>query len=210
MKGSGQTLVGDLFTGMKTGYTNNSTYLTGQLGIVTQIKNAFNMDLSSYGKSAVATWVAGAKTAEFPVPHISRKKNNMGITVGGQRVEVPQFEVKWYRRGGLFTGGNGQIIGVAENNRDEAVLPLEDRKAMSRIANAIIGGAETEGMAINPTAIASAVAQGVSVAMSRNNTTGNQQPIVVELKCDSVTIARAAAKGQQILDQRYHPVAQNA
>ena len=207
VKGSGETLAGYLFTGMKTGYDSNKSFLTGEAGIVTQIKKAFTMDLSAYGEAAVSSWVAGAKTAKFPVPHINRKANNKGITIDGKRIEVPEFEVKWYKKGGLFTGGSGQIIGVAEGNRDEAVLPLEDRRAMARIASAIVDASNQSGIGIDPVVIAGAVTQGVAAAMSRN-TMDNDRPIVAELECDGVTLARAVARGQRELDQRYHPVAQ--
>lgn len=185
-----------------------STFTTFSNSLATTIGSAFNFNLYSHGQAAASSFIRGIQSMKVPVPHISRKANNMGITVGGQRIEVPQFEVKWYKKGGLFTGGSGQIIGVAEGNRDEAVLPLENTRAMSRIADAIVSNANGSGLGIDSRAIADAVARGVSVAIAAN--AGNDDPMVIEVKVDSEVIARAATKGQKKIDRRYNPVAKMA
>lgn len=134
------------------------------------------------------------------LPHVGWWWNTFDF--GGTWFNIPSFYVQWYKSGGLFMGGEGQIVGLAEGGKDEAVLPLENKKAMSRIANAIVDS--NSGLGINSQQIADAVAVGVSTAMMNNNNNSNQM-LYVEVKTENdEVLARAVTRGQQKIEQRFN------
>ena len=134
------------------------------------------------------------------LPHIGWWWNTFDF--GGTWFNIPSFYVNWYKSGGLFMGGEGQIVGLAEGGKDEAVLPLENKKAMSRIANAIVDS--NNGLGINSQQIADAAAVGVSTAMMNNNNNSNQM-LYVEVKTENdEVLARAVTRGQQKIEQRFN------
>lgn len=84
-------------------------------GIVTKLKNAFNF-----------SW----KLPDLKMPHVSvtMKKNSVGIP-------YPDFNVKWYKRGGMFNGAS--MIGIGEQpGVKEAAMPLSG-KHMQPFAKAV-------------------------------------------------------------------------
>ena len=112
--------------------------------------------------------------------------------------------VNWYKAGGLF--GVPSVIGVGEAGK-EAVLPLENKRTMSMIADSIMSRAPQG--SLDQQTIENAVAKGVAMAMMNNQ----QNPINVtcyaELKTeDNEVLARAVTKGQKSIDRRLHPTLQ--
>lgn len=119
----------------------------------------------------------------------------------------PEFGLQWYRKGGLFQGGKGQMIGIAEDGRDEAVLPLEDRRAMAKIGSAIADASGGFG-GISDAIIdklATSIAEVILATQSSND-----RPIVTEVILDNEVLARGVTRGQQKLDYRNNAVSKLA
>lgn len=134
----------------------------------------------------------------IPLPHIDWDWNY--IDFGDFSFSIPSFKIRWYAKGGLFT--KATLAGIGEAGK-EAVLPLENRRTMSMIADSIM---KSGGIGVDEETLANAVAQGVAMAMMNNQ--GNQTPITVyaELKTESdEVLARAVTRGQQKIDYRNNP-----
>lgn len=134
----------------------------------------------------------------IPLPHIDWDWNY--IDFGDFSFSIPSFKIRWYAKGGLFT--KATLAGIGEAGK-EAVLPLENRRTMSMIADSIM---ESGNIGVDEETLANAVAQGVAMAMMNNQ--GNQTPITVyaELKTESdEVLARAVTRGQQKIDYRNNP-----
>lgn len=160
--------------------------------------NSISSEMYNAGQTISQSLSDGIQSVHITLPHISTSWDT--ITYGdGSWVQIPNFSVDWYARGGLFT--NPTIAGFGEAG-DEAALPLENRRAMSRIANAIIDSADG-GLGMNEDKMASAVARGYVQAMMMNQ--GNVQPPIfhIEVKTeDNEVLARAVQRGYQSMDYR--------
>lgn len=159
-----------------------------------------NMDLSNAGRSAAQSFANGFEGVHIATPHMYISGWDT-FTWGDGWQSVPTWAIQWYKAGGVFQGGKGQVIGIAEDNRDEAVLPLENKRAMSRIADSIVDSSGS-GMGLNADDIADAVVQAMVMMQ------GNQQNPVfhIEVKTeDNEVLARAVTKGQQSIDYRNNP-----
>ncbi len=96
---------------------------------------------------AIAGFFTGFK---ITLPHI--KLPHFAINPPGWQIgdllqgKIPSLGIDWYAKGGYFAGPS--VIGVGENG-DEAVLPLENRRAMAAVGEAIgqSGAAGTEDVA---------------------------------------------------------------
>jgi len=189
------------------------TYIASGIGTGGAVINAISNMISGvsglYSSMYNAgVYLAGAFSKAFqdthiPIPHLYIK-GDKAMTQGNYSYLVPQWDVNWYARGGLFT--NASMIGVGERG-NEAVLPLEDARAMQNIASAILSGMDSASM--NGSAMEAAVERGMVSALMRN-TGNNQAPtfnVVVKTQNDEV-LARAVTRGQKKLDYRFNPVAQ--
>ena len=134
---------------------------------------------------------------KIPVPHFTKTGS---FSLNPPRVPTYSFS-GWWKKGGLFKGGSGSIIGVAEGGRDEAVLPLENSKAMSKIGGAIANASSGVGITKED------VVEAVVTAMALNPMT--QEVIVnavLKMENDEV-LARHVERGRRRMDQRFNPVA---
>lgn len=135
---------------------------------------------------------------DLKLPHISVGRY-IKVPVLGTIPDPATIKVKWYEKGGLFKGGSGQMIGIAENGKDEAVLPLENKRSMERIAQAIVSSG-----GMNSPKFAETIAASVAQAII---STQNDRPIVVQstlrMENDEV-IARAVTRGQKKLNNRFN------
>ena len=137
----------------------------------------------------------------IPLPHLNWSWRN--IDFGDFSFSIPSFKIRWYAKGGLFT--KATLAGIGEAGK-EAVLPLENRRTMSMIADSIM---ESGNIGVDEETLANAVAQGVAMAMMNNQ--GNQTPINLYATLyteDNEVLARAVAKGQESIDYRYNPTPQ--
>lgn len=95
---------------------------------------------------------------------------------------------------------------VGERSRREAILPLEDPRAMSAIAESIYANAPESGLGLSTEEIKEAVIEGVVTAMM-NNQQNMKFPEYIQnsIYCDGDVIARAVSKAQYDRDYRYSP-----
>lgn len=188
---------------MASEFTTALTALENDLSAtMANIHNIMAIDLTMDGYNAAQSFANGFQSVHIPTPYMYVSGYNYVSLGRGGGFSIPYFSVGWYRRGGLFLGGDGQMIGVAEDGRDEAVLPLEDRRAMARIGSAIAeaGGTQSQDQTIDK--IAERLAD---IIMMRQENEPN--PIIhVEVKTENdEVLARAVTRGQQKLDYRNNP-----
>nr|WP_297874303.1 hypothetical protein [uncultured Blautia sp.] len=154
------------------------------------------------GKEAAQSFANGFRSVHIATPHIYTRSYTRH-KVGDTTFSTPNFGVDWYKTGGLFS--KASVIGVGEAGK-EAVLPLENKRTMSMIADSIVKS--SSGMGIDEETLANAVARGVSMAMLNG-----QNPVNVtcyaELRTeDNEVLARAVTKGQRSIDSRMNPTLQ--
>ena len=135
----------------------------------------------------------------IPLPHLDWDWNT--VNFGNFSLSIPSFSIRWYAKGGLFT--KATLAGIGEAGK-EAVLPLENRRTMSMIADSIM---ESGNIGVDEETLANAVAQGVAMAMMNNQE--NLKPnvtVYAELKTENdEVLARAVTRGQQKIDYRNNP-----
>ena len=170
--------------------------------VANSIKVGMSIDLYSSGQSAAQSFANGFTSVHIPMPHMYVSGWTQVNFGDGGYMFYPQFGLAWYRKGGLFQGGDGQMIGIAEDGRDEAVLPLEDRRAMQRIGSAIADAGGAGGSDEMVDRIAERLAD--IIMMRQDN---EQAPIFnIEVKTENdEVLARAVERGQQRLDYRNNP-----
>lgn len=170
--------------------------------VANSIKVGMSIDLYSSGQSAAQSFANGFTSVHIPMPHMYVSGWTQVNFGDGGYMFYPQFGLAWYRKGGLFQGGDGQMIGIAEDGRDEAVLPLEDRRAMQRIGSAI---ADAGGSYENDLMIDKLADRLADIIMMRQD--NEQAPIFnIEVKTENdEVLARAVERGQQRLDYRNNP-----
>ncbi|MST81586.1 hypothetical protein [Bilifractor porci] len=180
--------------------SESSTVISGVNGIVKSIGDALsNVSFYNEGYQMGQSLARGFSSVDIPTPHLyvsAWSRNQVEDAV----YYTPNYGVSWYERGGLFKGGNGQIIGVAENGKDEAVIPLEDNRAMSKIAESIIsaGGMNNS---MNESAIERAVERGMANALSSG---AIGVTVYSTLQTDDETLARSVSRGQEKINYRYN------
>ena len=194
VKSKGSDIVG----GLKDGFNNNSwRFFNIFSGIGSKITSSIG-NLWNLGHRVIKDFVNGLTSVNIKLPHISWRSRSIGI--GNFSFSVPSFRVNWYKKGGLFD--KASMIGVGEAGR-EAVLPLENKKTMSMIADSITKN--SGGMGISEEQMQAAVERGVAMAMMNNRQDINVQ-CVAEFKTSDEALARAVSKGQQKIEYRMKPV----
>lgn len=74
----------------------------------------------SLGKQIIQSLARGIRSIHIPMPHFSASVSKKKI--GGVSVPIPDIDVDWYAKGGIFN--RPSIIGVGEKG-PEAVVPLD-------------------------------------------------------------------------------------
>lgn len=121
-----------------------------------------------------------------------------------KKIKAPQIE--YLARGGLVSGPTYAVIG--ETFQKEAVLPLENKRTMSMIANSILDNASA-GMGLSTEEVRQAVTEGVVVAMMNNQQNPINVTVYSELRTESdEVLARAVTRGQNKIDYRTNPTPQ--
>ena len=155
------------------------------------------------GQDISQQFADGISSVKIPYPDITVSSwTPWEIDTGTEKINfsIPHFVADWrkYAKGGLFTKPLPGILGDAG---DEAALPLENRRTMNRIANAIIDNADGN-LGISKQDIVDAVVY----AMAANSQ--NQAPINVTATLyteDNEVLARAVERGNRSRDMRYNP-----
>ena len=182
-----KTMTGEATSGL-TAILNT---LNGQIGSFrsagASLGNAFGSSFNAYARAAVKT---------------PKLVQNGDYYDAKTKTHIPMYRVEWNAEGGLFT--KATVLNGFGEAGDEAAIPLTNRRAMKRIANAIIDGAD--GFGLDPRMLAEAVEYGVSNAMSSGNTENQVFYIEVKTQNDEV-LARAVQRGNAKLNRRYTPSA---
>lgn len=206
-KSAGSGIVNSVISGFNSskdnfsGYTFASNLISGMSSYFSGLVQGTQSTAWWWGRNIVQAFINGLKSLNVPTLHVDWTDNEFVETsTDGSGYWVPVFTTSWYKKGGLFT--DPSIIGVGEAGT-ETVLPLENKRTMGMIADAIIGNS---GGLMDENALANAVASGYVRAMMANQ--GNQQQpifnIVVKTENDEV-LARAVTRGQQSIDYRNNP-----
>lgn len=166
-----------------------------------RIGGGMNDSMYSYGRNAAQSFANGMRSVHIPTLEFyiaSWKTHDLG---NGGRTSTPVFKPNWYKVGGLFNGAS--VIGVGEAGK-EAVLPLENKRTMSMIANSIISNAGEIGL--SEEALSNAVARGVAMAMMNSQgNSGMPEYIQNSIYLDGDVMARAVTKAQRDRDGRFNP-----
>lgn len=169
-------------------------------GISNTIKNKFG-GLYNVGRNAMQELSNGMRSVHISTPHMYM---NMNASTSGNRYSYSwDSGVNWYAKGGLFK--NASVIGVGEAGQ-EAVLPLENRKAMKSIADSIMSGYDGN-MGLTKDEIMEAVERGVVTALMNNGGFGGSSPeyIMNSIKVNERELARIVTKAQNNTDYRMNP-----
>lgn len=196
-----------VFSSMLSGLSESTQKATNRIvnifsRIPREISSSLGDNMYYAGRNAAVSFANGISSVHIPMPHISVDANTWSN--GNGYSYRMSSSVNWYKSGGLF--GVPSVIGVGEAGK-EAVLPLENKRTMSMIADSIMSRAPQD--SLDQQTIENAVAKGVAMAMMNNQ----QNPINVtcyaELKTeDNEVLARAVTKGQKSIDRRLHPTLQ--
>ena len=159
--------------------------------------------LHSVGANAATSLYNGMKSVRMPTLsyYISQwKTHSLG---NGGTSSTPVYSPNWYAKGGLFNSAS--VIGVGEAGQ-EAVLPLENQKAMKSIADSIMSGYDGN-MGLTKEEIMEAVERGVVTAMMNNGGFGGSSPeyIMNSIKVNERELARIVTKAQNNIDYRMNP-----
>ena len=110
--------------------------------------------------------------------------------------------MNWYKTGGLAY--NPSVVGIGEAG-PEAILPLENKRTMSMIADSIT---ENQSSGIDENMLANAVAEGVAMALMNNidNLSGGSPKYIQNsISLDGDVLIRAVTKAQDDYDYRMNP-----
>lgn len=154
------------------------------------------------GQNAAQSFANGFRAVHIPVPRLYISSWNTHRLYNGGWFQTPNFNVNWYKKGGLFDSAS--VIGVGEAGK-EAVLPLENKKAMKSIADSIVSSSDGN-MGLTKEEIMQAVAQGVSMAMMNNSGgSSNPQYIMNSISWNGREIAKVVTEAIKDENSRFNP-----
>ena len=180
--------------------TMNSDIGSALGSFVDTIRNSFS-NMYDIGYNAMQNLANGMKSVNIQTPHMYM---DMTASVNGNKHSYKwNSGVNWYATGGVFT--KASVIGVGEAGQ-EAVLPLENRKAMKSIADSIMSGYDGN-MGLAKEEIMEAVERGVVTAMMNNGGFGGSSPeyIMNSIKVNERELARIVTKAQSNTEYRMNP-----
>lgn len=191
----------EMVSGVRDGWQHNSSGIYKMFnGVPKNIANSLG-GMYGIGRNAITNFRNGFQSVHIPMPRFSVSSTR--YSWGSSSFSVPKFNLKWYKKGGLFDMPS--VIGVGEAGK-EAVLPLENKRTMSMIADSIMSNS-TVGM--NEEVLTNAVARGFAMAMMNNQQSPVNVTCYAELRTeDNEVLARAVTKGQQSIDYRRNPTPQ--
>ena len=186
-----------------------SSYISGSMSksmesslnsFMRTIRSAFS-NMYSIGQNAMQSLTDGMRSVHISTPHIYM--NSSASASGNSMSYRWDSGVNWYAKGGLFK--NASVIGVGEAGQ-EAVLPLENQKAMKSIADSIMSGYDGN-MGLTKDEIMEAVERGVVTALMNNGGFGGSSPeyIMNSIKVNERELARIVTKAQNNTDYRMNP-----
>lgn len=184
-----------------------SRTMSGNIGsaldrVVETIKNKFS-NLYSVGQNAMSQLALGMRNTHISTPHMYMNMSTYGS--GTSRSYSWNSGVDWYAKGGLFNGAS--IIGVGEAGR-EAVLPLENKRTMSMIADSIVDSSNGSSMGLSQDEITLAIERGVVNALMNNSSAlqgSSPQYIMNSITLNGKELAKAVTKAQNEQNYRMSP-----
>lgn len=183
--------------GISTGFEGMS--LSGYVvDLATSFSNTVESEkwmFENAGYKIVSAIQSGLNSISLQLPHISVGWDTYTYGNGGW-FELPYFNVHWYKKGGLFS--DPRLIGIGEAG-EEAVIPLTDKRAMARIADAITQNSNGVGMDQN--ALVAAFVQAQQIASQNNPQRDPVFEITVKTESDEV-LARAVQRGNNSINYR--------
>ena len=188
---------------MKEAVENISSSISTSLsGLIITISNSFN-GMYGVGQNAAQSFANGFRSVHIPVPRLYISSWNTHRLYNGGWFQTPNFNVNWYKKGGLFDSAS--VIGVGEAGQ-EAVLPLTNQKAMKNIADSIMSGYDGN-VGLSKEELAAAVERGVVTAMMNNGGFGGSSPeyIMNSIKVNERELARIVTKAQNNTEYRMNP-----
>ena len=192
-----------LMDNLNSGILSYTTVVSASFNKIVKIANDISDDMYEAGKNAGRSFANGFKSIHIPTPHLDVSRYNQ-YTFGDSKVSIPDFRVNWYKTGGLFS--KASLIGVGEAGR-EAVLPLENKRAMSMIADSIMSN--TKSSSLDEKMLENAVARGFAIAMMNNQQNPVNVTCYAELRTENdEVLARAVTRGQKKIDYRMNPTPQ--
>lgn len=203
LKTSGAGLVGKIVSGMDSkleSLGNKVDEVYKKIAKLTGKFESLNDDFYNAGQDLAQSIANGLASVHIEVPHVEFDGTYTRMYTGLDTwVEIPNYQVNWWAKGGLFTRPT-LLSGLGEAG-DEGVIPLSDKRAMSRIADAIVDNSGG-GLGVSKQDIVDAVVY----AMATNSQ--NQPPLNVYATLyteDNEVLARAVERGNQSRDMRYNP-----
>ena len=171
-------------------------------GIIDTLKGKKSL-FFGIGKGIAQSLSDGLQSVNIVGPHVNVTGGNWVNISTTESVWVDDWNISWYKKGGLFNKPTIAGFGEAGN---EAALPLENKRTMGMIADAIVKNSRG-GMGINGDEMRDAVATGVAMALAQNPQTAEVVSKVF-LQIDGQDLAKAVAREQVVMDQRYNPTPQ--
>ena len=156
-------------------------------------------EMYNAGQSIAQSLAEGINSVRMPNFTVDQTWSTVTYPNGGWITYLSGLTPRWYARGGLFT--NATIAGLGEAG-DEAAIPLENKKVMSRIANAITDNMGS-GFGIDESTLISAITQGTVQALMMNQQ-NEKDPIfnIVVQTEDNEVLARAVQRGMRTYNYR--------
>lgn len=202
-----ENILGLNFSRVLSNMVNEAQWCSNQVSnvfsnIPHMISGSLNYNMYYTGRSAAQSFANGISSVHIPMPHI-KVDSNTWRSRNGYSYRMSS-RVDWYKTGGLFNVPS--VIGVGEAGK-EAVLPLENKRTMSMIADSIMARAP-QGR-LDYETIENAVAKGVAIAMINNQSSQNfPQYLQNDIYIDGDVLARTVSKAQKERDSRFNPTLQ--
>ncbi len=133
-EGFGENYGQGLINGIKAKLTDLGTVMDS---VIDKLKKPFDnlaQNFQTVGKNLMVSLQNGINSQHISLPRISVSWTK--YFMGNSQFSIPNFSLSYLAKGGLITDEMLAIMG--ENRRKEAVLPLENQKTMSMIADAIV------------------------------------------------------------------------
>lgn len=196
-----------LVTSLSDGMDNKASTLDFSGKINNMFSNVWNelssikSDFYSWGQSIAQSLSNGISSIKLPtLEYYQSGTSFVQLPNNGGYVHLPKFSPKWnwYAKGGLFT--DPSIIGIGEAGK-EAALPLENKRTMSMVADAITSN--MKGVGLDERTLTNAFINAI-MATSSNTQQDPTFNITIKTMNDEV-LARTVQRGNQKLSYRNNP-----
>lgn len=184
---------------------NHAAIYTGNRRLVQASANEFGRATGGKPGDQTGREISARTYYNYPWSDVLRFAGNFKEGIGKILPSDISWNIPFLQDGGLIRYPTLAMTG--ERNRKEAVLPLENRRTMSMIADSIFDNADGA-IGLSKEELRDAVAQGVAMAMMSGQS--NQSiTVYAELKTENdEVLARAVTRGQKKLDYRFNPIPQ--